>query len=163
MVLQPLLVQQITPGEPHPFVDDPPDVRETKLLRDVLVMGPDVLERILSHETLEVPILLDDMGGVEIINICALHAERDEKLTTYKESTPALHCEWYALVLRPKSVAKLIEANFLDDLETVDRAAPLAVRFELLGDEVTNHSLESHGLSSKREPQAGQLLNRLLR
>ena len=48
MVLQPLLVQQITPGEPHPFVDDPPDVREAKLLRDVLVMGPDVLERILS-------------------------------------------------------------------------------------------------------------------
>lgn len=120
MVLQPLLVQQITPGEPHPFVDDPPDVREAKLLRDVLVMGSDVLERILSHQALEVPILLDDTGGVEIVNIRAFHAERNEKLTTYKEPTPALHCERYALVLRPKSVAKLTEANFLDDLETVD-------------------------------------------
>lgn len=60
------------------------------------------------------------MGGVEIINICAFHAERNKKLTTYKESTPALHCEWYALVLSPKFVAELIEANFLDNLEAVD-------------------------------------------
>lgn len=126
-------------------------------------MSSHILEGIFSHESLEVTILLDDVGSVEVVNVGALHAQSHEDLAAHKESAPALDAERDALVLCPELVAELLEANLLDDLETIDRAAPLAVHLELLGNQVTHHSFEPHCLPGEGEPHSSKALDRLLR
>jgi len=155
-------MQQATSRKPEPLVDDPPYVGQPELPGYELIVSSYILEGILSHESLEVTVLLDDVGGVEVVNIGALHAQGHEDLAAHKESAPALDAERDTLVLCPKLVAELLEANLLDDLETIDRAAPMAVHLELLGNQVTHHSFEPHCLPGKGKPHSSEALDRLL-
>lgn len=126
---------------------------------NVLVVSSYILESVLRHEPLEVTILLNDVSGVEIVDVGALHAESDKDLTALVETTPSLDSEGDALMLCPKLLAKLRKPDLLDDLETVDRAAALAVRLQLPGHQVAHHGLEPHGLSCKRKPHEPELLD----
>ena len=144
-------------------MDDPPHVGQFELTGNELVVGPNILEGIFGHESLQVSILLNDVGGIEVVDVGALHAQCHEDLTAHEESAPALDAERNALVLGPELIAELMEANLLDDLEAVHRPAPLAVHLELLGDEVTHHRLQSHRLPGKGEPHASEPLDVLLR
>lgn len=83
-------------------------------------MLADVLEGVFGHEALQVSVLLYDMGCLKVVDVGALHTEGDEDLSAYIEPPPALHRERNTLVLCPKLLAYLLEANLLDDLETID-------------------------------------------
>jgi hypothetical protein len=142
-------MEETTPCKPEPLVNDSADVAQAEFLGDELVVSSDVLEGILSHEPLEVSILLDDVGCVEVVNVSALHAEGYENLPMHIETTPALDAERYTLVFCSELVAHLRETDLLDYLKTVNRTATLAVTLELFRHQVADHCLQSHGLTGK--------------
>lgn len=126
-------------------------------------MLADILEGVFCHEALQVSVLLDDMGRLKVVDVGALHTESDEDLPAYIEPPPALHREEDTLVLCPKLLTYLLEANFLNDLETIDGLAPQTLRCKLLGDQVSDHGLQPHSLPSEGKPHAGELLHMVQR
>lgn len=153
-------MEQATSCEPEPLVNDSANVAQSEFLCDELVMSSYVLEGILSHEPLEVSILLDDVGCVQVVDVSALHAKSYENLPMHVETTPPFNTERYTLVFRSEFVAHLREADLLDYLKTVNRAATLAVTFELFRHQVAHHCLQSHGLTGKTEPHSSKSLDR---
>lgn len=102
-----------------------------------------MLQCIVSHQSLSIRILSFDLLGKQIVNICTLHAQCLEHLSSFEESTPSMFCKWYTNICFPKIISNLVEVDFLDYLEAECLVTFLALLFKVAIDYVCHHELKT--------------------
>lgn len=111
-------MQQVASCDPDPSVTDLLHGGQLQLLGHHHVLLAHLFKGVLSHQLLQFRVLRLEVGGLQSLNVGALHAQGHEDLAPLVESAPSRFREGQALILYSEFLAYVVEVYFLDYLKT---------------------------------------------
>ena len=100
-----------------------------------------MLESILSHQGLQLNVLVVQLACLKVVNVRALHAQSDENLILLIIPPPTGLCKGYTHIISPVLLSNCLEIDFLDNLQPILLLAFLAFRSQFFLYDVCHHEL----------------------